>query len=165
MNNSERQELAAQLAAVPRSDLLTLGERLATRHHLRHGTVPHDGLYLLTMEDGVHRDHFYLGEIPVATAVIELDTSLGTVRGGASLLGATVAQAEAAALCDAIASHHLDGADEVLTLAQRGECIRSEIATQRAQMCAATRVTFSDLSEGDTIESPSDGTKNPEKKG
>jgi alpha-D-ribose 1-methylphosphonate 5-triphosphate synthase subunit PhnG len=154
MNTTERSLAAADVAAAPRAELEALGARLGTRHRVRLATVPQDGLYLLTMEDGIYQERFFLGEIPVATAVVELDTPAGTVRGGASLMAATVAQAEAAAVCDVVLAHRLDGCDEVAALRQLGAVRRHELARQRAAMTVATRVSFSDLSDGDIPAQP-----------
>ncbi len=137
------------LAAVPAARLLALGEDLARRHRVRHAAVPQDGLYLLALEDGIHQEPWYIGEIPVASALVEVVAADGrTVRGGAMLMGASAETVTAAAVCDAVLRAGLDGAEAVTTLVEQGRAALARTARERAAQRAATRVDFADLADG-----------------
>lgn len=139
------------LAAVAASDVVDLGERLATRHRIRHLAVPQDGLYLLTLEDGIRQEPWHIGEIPVASALVEVSAADGRQeRGGAALMGVTAEFATAVAVCDAVLRAGFDGADEVTDLVQRGRASLARITAERAAERAATRVDFADLADGAT---------------
>ncbi len=131
------------LAAAPRAEVIALAALLAGRHQVLPRALPQEGLVLLTMEDGVFHDHFHLGELPVATAEVEV----AGVRGGACLVGGDRAWAEAAAVCDAVAAGRLAGSDAVDRLLATGRDRIAQTGRERAAMRAATRVMFAELGE------------------
>ncbi len=131
------------LVAAPRAEVVALAARLAGRHEVRPHALPQEGLVLLTLEDGVFRDHFHLGELAVATAEVEV----AGVRGGACLVGGDREWAEAAAVCDAVVAGRLAGVDEVEQLLATGWDKIGQTASERAAMRAATRVRFAELGE------------------
>lgn len=141
----------AAIAAVPRAELRALADALAARHAVRHAAVPQAGAFLLTMEDGVFRDRWNIGEVPAATAAVEVEDGDGTVaRGGAALLHATAADAVAAAVCDAVLAGRLAGWEPVAALVARGEARRAEAGRRRAAILATTSVDFAELGDEQT---------------
>lgn len=137
------------LAAAPPAEVTALGERLAVLHRIRHAAVPQDGLYLLTLEDGIRQEPWHIGEIPVASALVEVSAADGRqTRGGAALMGVAADVVTAVAVCDAVLRAGFAGADEVTALVQRGRTILARIASERAAERAATRVDFADLADG-----------------
>jgi phosphonate C-P lyase system protein PhnG len=137
------------LAAVPAAAVLALGEDLARRHQVRHAAVPQDGLYLLALEDGIRQEPWHIGEIPVASALVEVSAADGRqARGGAVLMGASVELATAAAVCDAVLRAGFAGADAVATLVEQGRVVQARTARERAVQRTATRVDFADLADG-----------------
>lgn len=139
------------LAAAPLAEVLDLGERLTLRHCVRHASVPQDGLFLLALEDGIRQEPWYIGEIPVASVLVEVSAADGRkTRGGAVLMGVDAAFATAVAVCDAVLRAGFDGAEEVASLVQRGRMTLTQRASERAAQRAATRVDFADLADGAT---------------
>ena len=145
-----RRDWAAALSAVPADDVAALGRRLSDLHRVAAISVPQAGLSLLTMRDGVFHDRWNLGEIPVATAAVEVIAADGTrATGGASVIGDAVELASAIAVCDAVLAHRLAGWTEVAELIRRGEAARAETARVRASMLQRTAVDFGGLGDDD----------------
>ena len=141
---------AAALTALPAADVVALGERLSAIHRVAPLSVPQAGLYLLSMRDGVFHDRYHLGEIPVATAAVEVIAADGVrATGGASLLGDSLAMAGAVAVCDAVLAHRLAGWQEVAELVARGAEARAGTARVRGAMLQRTAVDFGGLGEDD----------------
>lgn len=141
---------AAALTAAPAAEVTALGNHLAADHRVAPLSVPQAGLYLLTMRDGVFHDRFNLGEIPVATAAVEVVASDGTrATGGASLLGDSLELAGAVAVCDAVLAHRLAGWQQVADLVARGAAVRAKTARVRGAMLTRTAVDFGGLGDDD----------------
>ena len=138
----------ADLAAVPAADLVALAGRLSTGRTIEHLRIPQQGLWLLQMAEPVRGDGFFLGEVPMAQAAVAVtDPRLGTIQGGAVLLGAEAATAVAAAVCVAIADAGWDGSEAVRALAARGAASRAAQSRVRAAILDRTRVDFAELGQ------------------
>lgn len=147
---TRRVDWAPALAAVPADEVVALGHRLAAQHRVVPLSVPQAGLVLLTMRDGVFHDRWNLGEVPVATASVEVIAADGTrATGGASLVGDSMELAGAVAVCDAVLAHRLAGWREVAELVARGLAARERTALVRAAMLQRTAVDFGGLGEDD----------------
>lgn len=143
-----RAELHAALSASAHQDVRDVGEALAAHLTVRHLAVPQDGLWMLTLRDGVAHEPFYLGELPVAQARVAVHDAAGNqAEGGARLIGASAAVAVAAAVCDAVWAGHLAGRDHVVALAARGHAAATQRDRRRAGLREATRVRFTELGE------------------
>ena len=143
-----RAELHGFLTLVDRSALRGLGEALARDLAVRHRSLPQDGLWMLTMCDGVAGEPFHAGELPVAEARIEVEDRAGVrAEGGARLLLAAPEDALAAAICDAVWSGNLAGSDLVAELAASGRAAAVSRDLRRAAVRESTRVQFADLGE------------------
>ena len=141
---------AAALTAAPAVDVVALGNHLAATHRVAPLSVPQAGLYLLSMRDGVFHDRYNLGEIPVATAAVEVVAGDGTrATGGARQLGDSQELAGAVAGWDAVHAHRLAGWQEVADLVARGAAARGETARVRGAMLQRTAVDFGGLGEDD----------------
>jgi alpha-D-ribose 1-methylphosphonate 5-triphosphate synthase subunit PhnG len=152
----QRSGWLADLTAADPQAVRSLGERFAARYAVSHRRLPQAGLMLLTLRETVQQQPFHLGEVCVSTAAVCVRDADG--RGGdgaASVLADDAELAVALAICDAVASHGLDGRDEIAALVDSGAARRGAQEELRSAVRAATRVSFSDLSEGqETEEAP-----------
>ena len=149
MTETPRSQWGAALETqLPR--VQSLGDRLTEGWTVRHVAIPKSGLMLLRMEEAVLGEDFYLGEIPVAYSRVELELPDGTVaQGGAQILDDAEANAVAFAVCDAVLSAELPGADEVRALVEEGaEELRQRDKVRRG-MLSRTQVDFSLLMNKD----------------
>ena len=137
--------LATQLPEVrPLVDSLTEGWQV------RHVAVPKAGLMLLRMEEVVLGEDYYLGEVPVACSRVEIELPDGmTAQGGAQVLADDEESAVGFAVCDAILSAGLPGAEKVAALVDRGAEELARRDQVRRGMLARTQVDFSLLSDKD----------------
>lgn len=125
-----------------------LAESLTTSLQVNYKSLPQSGLSLLQMEDGVFHESYYLGEIPVASAWIEL-TNLAdeSFEGAAQVMSDSAELAVALAVCDAVMAYQLPGWKEVANLIQQGMEKRTWEELQQGAMLAKTKVSFSLLSQ------------------
>ena len=121
---------------------------LAQNWQINYLTLPQAGLNLLTLEDGVFQQSYYLGEIPLAHASVELKDEMGqSFTGAAQVMGDSTDFAVALAVCDAVMAHQLSGWEQVAQLIERGIEKRSLEDLQRGAMLARTKVNFSLLAQ------------------
>ncbi|MBV9386653.1 MAG: phosphonate C-P lyase system protein PhnG [Chroococcidiopsidaceae cyanobacterium CP_BM_ER_R8_30] len=126
----------------------SLAERLTLNWKVNFKALPQAGLSLLQMEDGVFHEPYYLGEIPLVSAWIELTNSAQeSFEGAAQVMHDSEELAIALAICDAIMTHHLPGWQNIAELIQQGMEKRIWEDQQRGLMLAKTRVNFSLLSQ------------------
>lgn len=121
-----------------------LAENLAKNWQINYLTLPQAGLCLLSLEDGVFHQPYYLGEIPIANAGIELKDEAGqSFTGAAQVMGDSADFAVALAVCDAVMAHQLSGWEQVAELIEQGmeKCSLEDL--QRGAMLAKTKVNFS----------------------
>lgn len=107
-------------------------------------SLPQSGLAMLKLEDSAYNEPFYLGEIPLATAWVDIVTPEGSnADGAAQVMGDNLEFVQALAVCDGILANRLPGYERIDELLRQGleQCNREE--QRRKNMLAATRVDFS----------------------
>lgn len=144
-----RATLAADLAAAPRPALLELAGRLRAELRWRPRTPTEAGIGLLQLRDPVLRQTFFVGEVPLAIASVEVEGPAGWCAGGAACTTESAAVIEALALLDAVLAHRLGHWQEAAELARMGRAARDREERERAALLARTRVDFSLLSEAE----------------
>jgi alpha-D-ribose 1-methylphosphonate 5-triphosphate synthase subunit PhnG len=149
----DRASLGADLVAAPRAALLDLSERLGSQLHCRPRVPTEAGLSLLQLREPVRRQGFFVGEVPMALASVEVEGPDGRwLPGGAVSLTESPRLVEALALFDAVLVHRLAGWAEVAELARAGRGARELALRRRAEALGRTRVDFSLLSEAEPDE-------------
>ncbi|MDZ8104941.1 MAG: phosphonate C-P lyase system protein PhnG [Nostoc sp. DedQUE12a] len=125
-----------------------LAEDLISGWQLNYKFLPQAGLSLLQMQDGVFYEPYFLGEIPVASAWIELTNAKDeSFEGAAQVISDSVELAVALAVCDAVIAHELPGWQKVADLIQQGIEKRAWEELQQGAMLTKTKVNFSLLSQ------------------
>jgi phosphonate C-P lyase system protein PhnG len=132
------------LAQAPRAEVLALAQNIRSSTTVRHLTIPGESLWMLTMEDGVFQDQFYLGEMPAASAAVELGDGS---QAGAILLGDDVEQSEAIAICLAALKGARPETPAIEQLIQKGLSDLASIRSTRDAMRSGSRVAFAELGE------------------
>lgn len=136
------------LTAHPYQTILSVVEILAKNWQINYQVVPQSGLNLLQLEDGVFHEPYYLGEIPVASAQIEIINERGeSFVGAAQVMNDSADLAVVLAVCDAVMAHQLPGWQQVAQLIQQGAEQRLLEELQRGAMLTKTKVDFSLLSQ------------------
>lgn len=162
----DRTQWVSALTALPTEKLLSLGTALSTDFTIRPKALPQSGLGMLKLNDGAFNQPFYLGEIPLASVWIEVETADGrVVEGAAQVMDDRIEVAEALAVCDATLANHLQGWEQVLVHVEQGVALRAEEHKQRKQMLAATQVDFSLLDEAGDSAGKSAGKSSGENTG
>ncbi|MCC5668878.1 phosphonate C-P lyase system protein PhnG [Nostoc sp. CHAB 5784] len=132
------------LTAYSPEKLQFLAEDLISSWEVNYKSLPQAGLSLLQMEDGVFHEPYYLGEIPIASAWIELTNSSNeSFEGAAQVMSDSIELAVALAVCDAVMAHQLPGWQEVADLIQQGIEKSAWEEVQQGAMLAKTKVNFS----------------------
>jgi len=107
-------------------------------------SLPQSGLAMLKLQDSAYCEPFYLGEIPLATAWLEIMTLEGsTAEGAARIMTDNIDLVQALAVCDAILANRLPGYERIVELIKQGQKICAQEEQRRKSMLAATRVDFS----------------------
>lgn len=151
-----RSQWARALSALPEKVIVSLAADFQAGHELVHKAVPQEGLGLLRMVDGAKHDHFYLGEIPVTCAHIELrGPKGGSFSGAAQVMNVTPDHAVALAVCDAAIAHRLPGWETVYDLVESGMEIIRRQEQVRSAMVQKTRVSFSQLEQMENVDEDS----------
>jgi len=132
------------LTAHPPATIVGLADELTNGWQIHHQIVPQDGLALLPLRDSVFGEDFYLGEVPVASAWVQLISSSGQkMEGAAQVMGASAEVATALAVLDAIAANQAPGSERVWLAMERGMEVRQQEEQVRIAMLERTRVNFS----------------------
>lgn len=144
MNINERKNWVRLLTAVDQQQVQLLADQLSQDWQQHYKSLPQSGLGMLKLRDGALHEPFYLGEIPIASAWVELTLPNGDkAEGAAQVMNDSKELAEAIAVCDAILANQLVGHELISALMQQGaERIAGEQAN-RKQMLARTHVDFS----------------------
>lgn len=138
------------LAAVSRQEVFALAARLAETHTVRPLAVSQGGLALLPFRESVDREVFYLGEVPLSSSHVEIETAEGTTVEGAAIVMVDDADfADALAICDGVLAHRLSGWAAVAEQVQEGLNSLQHEARIRNTMLGRTHVDFSLLNEDD----------------
>ncbi|GAB4289972.1 MAG: hypothetical protein Kow0083_02850 [Methylophaga sp.] len=144
MNLNERTNWVRLLMGCPASQVCELAQQLSSQWPLRYKSLPQSGLGMMKLRDGAMNEPFYLGEIPLASAWVELTLPSGDkAEGAAQLMSDDQQLAEAVAICDAVLANRLEGAERIMSLLQQGHDIIAREKRHRKQMLQRTRVDFS----------------------
>ena len=138
------------LAALQREEVFQTAHRLASAHTVRPLALSRGGLALLPLRESVHRQVFYLGEIPLSSSHVEITADDGTVvQGGATAMLDDADFADALAICDGVLAHRLAGWEEVADRVNEGRELLRDRARLRKTVLNRSRVSFSLLNEDD----------------
>ncbi|MBV1899186.1 MULTISPECIES: phosphonate C-P lyase system protein PhnG [Cycloclasticus] len=144
MNINERKNWVRLLTAVDAKQVQQLAQQITTDWELRYKSLPQSGLGMLKLRDGALQEPFYLGEIPVASAWVELTLPNGDkAEGAAQVMDDDKDLAEALAVCDAVLANQLAGHDLLTVLLQQGADKLDAEQRNRKQMLKRTHVDFS----------------------
>ncbi|AJF07115.1 phosphonate C-P lyase system protein PhnG [Geoalkalibacter subterraneus] len=144
----ERSQWCSVLQALPEEQILSLTKKMMSSWRVWPKVIPQAGLGMLKLNDSALCEPFYLGEFPLATAWIEVETAEGTLaEGAAQIMSDRTELVEALALCDAVLAARLPGWEQVAQLLAEGAAIRARMAAERKQILCRTQVDFSLLDE------------------
>ena len=136
------------LTAHSQETILNLAEEISKYWQVKYRSLPQNGLSLLTMQDGVFHEPYYLGEIPISQAHLSLINEQGeSYDGAAQVMTDSEDLAVALAVCDAVMAHQLSGWEKVAQYVELGMKKREEENLIRGAMLAKTKVNFSLLSQ------------------
>jgi alpha-D-ribose 1-methylphosphonate 5-triphosphate synthase subunit PhnG len=136
-------------SALPAEQAETLATNIAGQCTVKDLTLPQSGLGLLKLPDSALNDLYFLGEVPVSHAHVEVVTDDGRrSEGGARLLDDRQSLAWALAVLDATLAARLPDHEQALDLLRAGMAKVQETERERHAMLAATRVDFSLLGDG-----------------
>ncbi len=141
--NIPRCDWPKALACQPKQTLKTWLDEWGAQWTIRPVQLTQTGLAMLQLRDSAFNDPYFLGEIPLASAWVELVTSDGgRFQGAAQLLDDDSEKIELLAVCDAVLAHRLPGWQALHQLLEMGLQQLSEQQTVRNAMLAKTRVDF-----------------------
>jgi alpha-D-ribose 1-methylphosphonate 5-triphosphate synthase subunit PhnG len=144
----ERNQWCSALKALPASSIITLAREISMAWRVRPKVIPQAGLGMLKLNDNALGEPFFLGEFPLATAWVEIETPDGTIaEGAAQVMDSRLELAKALAMCDAVLSERLPGWERVAELLAEGVAIRERIAGERRRILSSTQVDFSLLDD------------------
>lgn len=136
-------------AAIPAEQPEALAADIAEHCTVKNVTLPQSGLGLLQLPDSALNDLYFLGEVPVSHAHVEVITGDGRrSEGGARLLDDRQSLAWALAVLDATLAERLPRFEQALDLLRAGMTKVQETQRERHAMLATTRVDFSLLGDG-----------------
>jgi len=140
------------LSALSPADVIKAGNAVAEMvADIRHLALPAAGLALVKLREGAHGEHFYLGEMTLSAAHVEVRSRTGSVsQGAARVLADSQELAIAMAVLDAVLAGRLEGEVAVRGLVQRGWELCREEEQRRRALLGVTAADFSGLeSAGD----------------
>jgi len=144
----KRTQWVTALSALPAEQVVSLCTELSEGWKIRPKSIPQSGLGLLKLNDSALNDPFYLGEIPISSAWIEVTTAEGQqTEGAAQLMDDRLELVEALALCDAILATQLPGWEKIEAMVKQGLQLREVIKIERKRLLAHTQVNFSLLDD------------------
>lgn len=143
------------LTTHPAQNLQIVVEKLVQNWQVNYQLIPQSGLSLLQLEDGVFHEPYYLGEIPLAKAQIEIINEKGeSCIGAALVMNDSIDLVVALAVCDAVMVYQLSGWQQIAELIEQGIEKRALEELNRGAMLAKTKVNFSLLNQvKDDVES------------
>ncbi|MCL7419709.1 MAG: phosphonate C-P lyase system protein PhnG [Methylobacter sp.] len=141
--NIPRHDWPKALACQSKQTLKALLDEWGSQWTIRPVQLTQTGLAMLQLRDSAFNDPYFLGEIPLASAWVELVTSDGErFQGAAQLLDDDSEKIELLAVCDAVLAHRLPGWQALHQLLEMGLHQLSEQQAVRNAMLAKTRVDF-----------------------
>ncbi len=148
MMTDERSLWVKALTAHSLETISNLAQEISKNWQIKYKVLPQNGLSLLTLQDGVFHEPYYLGEIPISHAYLSLINQQGdSYDGAAQVMGDSDNLAVALAVCDAVMAHQLQGWEKVAHYIELGMKKRAEENQIRGAMLAKTKVNFSLLSQ------------------
>jgi len=145
---TKRTEWVSALRTLPIEDILSTTTQLTDGWKVQSKSLPQSGLGMMKLNDSAFNEPFYLGEIPVSSAWLEVTTLEGQqAEGAAQVMDDRVELAEALALCDAILSAQLSGWEQVASMVDKGMKNREKTRLERKRILAHTKVDFSLLDD------------------
>lgn len=129
-----------------------------------------DGFALLQLEDSCKMQPFYLGELPLTIAQVQVTTPSGRELDGAcQLMSGDHKAAEAIAVWDALLAADEPAVGEELTavrakglaLLEQASAKRDEITAERKAILAATKVDFQMMDDEQMMDDPQITDKTP----
>nr|BBJ02361.1 hypothetical protein YBY_02090 [Marinobacter nauticus] len=136
-------------SAAPARDAEALAAEVAEHCQIKDITLPQNGLGLLKLPDSALNDLYFLGEVPVSHAHVEVIAPDGTrAEGGARLLDDRQSLARTLAVLDAILAGALPLHEKALELLTIGQAALAKTRAERDAILATTRVDFSLLGDG-----------------
>ena len=136
-----RERRAELLAASDPIALAALAERCLEAGSITLVTGPEVGMVMLQVREPVARERFYLGEVLVTRAEVDLEGA----GGWAMVMGSDRVRALAAAVCDAEAEGERALAGDVHALCESTERATKEADARERDELAATEVSFEEL--------------------
>ena len=113
------------------------------------------------MKDGAKKEHYYIGEIPLSTAVIEITTPQGeSAKGAANVMHTSKQFAIDLAVCDAVLAAEIGDWETVAQKLNEGAERIKQTERIRGGMLNQSRVDFSLLSETEENEETETGAQN-----
>lgn len=148
MMKYERSLWVKALTAHSVETIFSLAEKITENWQIKYRSLPQNGLSLLTLQDGVFNEPYYLGEIPIANAYLSLINEQGkSYDGAAQVMGDSEDLAVSLAICDAVMANQLEGWKKVAHYIELGMKKREEENRIRGAILAKTKVNFSLLSQ------------------
>lgn len=144
----KREQWLRCLDCLPNQKITDLCDKLSQGWQIKAKALPQAGLAMLKLQDGAFHDPFYLGEIPLSTAWVEVVTPDGKQwQGAARIMNDDSNFAQTLAICDAILAHKLPGWAEMDRLVEQGHSQLKKEKKIRKAMLQRTMVNFSLLDE------------------
>lgn len=144
MTIPDRSQWLRSLMSLPAEVVINAVKILTADWQIKPKALSQSGLGMMKLRDGAFHEPFYLGEIPVATAWLEILTPDGeTCEGAAQIMDDSSSLAETLALCDAILANRLSGWEQIADLVDQGMAQIQEQTRIRKAMLDRSRVNFS----------------------
>lgn len=145
-----RSQWPKALMALPSDQVIKRVDELSTNLKIVNKTLPQSGLGLLKMQDSAFHEPYYLGEIPLSSAWVTVETEQGAkVQGAAQIMDNNIELAQSIAISDAILSAQLEGHDTLESLVHQGMALCKKQDKIRNAMLLKTAVDFSLLSDAE----------------
>lgn len=143
-----RTQWVRALSALRPEELISQVDELINGWKITPKIIPQAGLAMLKFQDSAFYEPFYLGEIPLSSAWVEICTpDKKHAEGAAQVMDDNVELTTVLAICDGILAHDLPGSEQIAELVWKGIEIISQEEQRRKSMLARTKVDFSLLDD------------------
>ncbi|MEA3468726.1 MAG: phosphonate C-P lyase system protein PhnG [Thermodesulfobacteriota bacterium] len=144
----ERSQWMRLLSALDTEKLMSQVDAVSKGWQISPKALPQSGLGMLKLQDSACNEPFFLGEIPLCTAWLEILTPDGRkTEGAAQIMNDNIDLVQALAVCDTILANQLPGYERIVDLLDQGNKICNQEKQRRKMMLAKTRVDFSLLDD------------------
>lgn len=132
--------------AVNANEIECAAQHFTEQFRIEDVQLPQSGLGLMKIRDGALGELYFPGEIPLATARVQISVPAGNpVEGAAQVLDDRASLARAIAVLDAVLAHRLPGHQTIIPLILKGQENLVTQAEERRALLETTRVNFSSL--------------------